>query len=92
MKVGLDIKVNAYTTLSFSSDFIHSILEESRRKELLLKVPEGPSVRLINVGMDCLMEFPDKQIIPGKIENLSAADNGAILKIGYEKTITQTIN
>jgi hypothetical protein len=91
MKVGLDIKVNAYTTLSLTSDFADSFPDNSPVSQLLLKVPQGPSIRLINEGMDCLMEFPGKQFIPGKIENVSMADEGALLTVGYEKKVTQTI-
>jgi hypothetical protein len=84
MKISLEIKINAYTTLSFSSDITNI---NNTAHQLLLKVPQGPSLKLINRGMECQMEFPGKQFIPGKIENAVAHDEGAVLTIGCKKTI-----
>jgi hypothetical protein len=79
MKATIEIKVNSYTTLDFTSE-VEGLFPHHGNKKVF-KVQNGASINLIKPGMGCLVEVPGRKSVPGRIEGITHIDGASAITV-----------
>lgn len=83
MEIGLHLNMNSSVEMNFAAQLFHPTVVQNEPKKLTIRIRECDATALLNQGMHCYAEFPDKGKRKIRIQTIEKENDSLLLHCEY---------